>query len=265
MARTRHNSASQSGQAEGTIMFKTYRFIAVIVFVPVIVFGEMDVPDRGVLVGLWTPPTVEQIYRWWKPEHRESPDEDIDVYEVRRIYLTGGELAFVAEVGFPQRGRNFARGCLLIRPKLEEARQIEELGKRFGDISYSIDRASCIWTESWASGQGTTHRHKRVLYLDGWNPVILYERKFGDNLGDCGYSNRGRCYQEVVAWTFTDLDRDSRDDLVELVVQKRGADDRQLLYSAKLNWYLIKDGKFVPTEPTTEFDLKLMDKNLFGR
>jgi hypothetical protein len=258
-------------------MHKRYFIIVLTVLISANILEKNDLSGAANNDSPWNRPTLEQIYEWWKPENRQWPDEQIEVVKIEPISLTEGENAFVAEVVFPKRGRNFAGGCLLIRPQLQEAREIEELGKKFGHFGYYMNRASCIWTETVASGQCTTHRHKRALYLDGWKAVVLHERKFGDNLGCCPEDIRDQdetaglvgdiCFDEEVAWTFTDLDNDTQDDLVELVIQKKGPGYKKLGWAAKVNWYLIKNGKFVPTGPSAEFDeglMNLMKKKLFG-
>jgi hypothetical protein len=72
-------------------------------------------------------PSHSQIKDWWKPENRESPDEELDIIDVNRILLKSGEQAFMASVRFPTRGRCCGAGILLIRPAVKEARQVDPL------------------------------------------------------------------------------------------------------------------------------------------
>jgi hypothetical protein len=224
-------------------MWKTYLILLAIILAPGLVLGEYNAPSE------------HHIYLWWDPPEGMSK-AGMFVDKVVPITLTGNERAWLARVSFPERGRNFQLGSLLVRPKLQEAREIDLVGHTFGVIRNNLNEAAVIWTETFASGQGTTDQHKRVLYFDGWKPVILYQVSFGNNLGDCGEEREParKCYAKEVAWTFKDLDNDSKDDLIEVHIQQEGPRQDELLWATKVNIYLIKDGKFIPTSPSTSYD-----------
>ncbi len=86
-------------------MSKRYIIIGLIFLIPKWVVGEGSPPISAGVYDLWKHPTSEQIYEWWKPEYREKPDEQMEVIKIGRIYLAGGEVAFAAEVAFPERGK----------------------------------------------------------------------------------------------------------------------------------------------------------------
>lgn len=134
---------------------------------------------------------------------------------------------------------------MLVRPLLKEARSISELRYKFEVFEHDIKGASGIWTEGCGSGQGTTVCDKTALYLDGWDPVILHETWYGNNMGTCGeYSDRP-CHSKHVEWTFMDLNGDGRADLVELVIEQSGPLTNHLTWKTKTNVYLSKGDRFV--------------------
>jgi hypothetical protein len=224
---------------------RIYLILFAIIIVPSLVIGKCDVPSDY------------QIYLWWDPPEGKTKCA-MFVGRVIPITLTGNERAYLAAASFPDRGRNFQKGSILVRPKLREAREIDEVGHDFGVLHNNVNGAAVIWTEGFGSGQGTTDGKKRVLYFNGWKPVILHEVSFGDNLGACGEDNPGHeCYAKKVTWAFIDLDNDHKDDLIEVVIQQKGPNTDELLWAMKVNAYLIKDGKLTSTSPSTQYDTNL--------
>jgi len=224
-------------------MSRIFLILFIIVLAPSLVTGECDVPsDR-------------QIWMWWDPPEGRSKEDGMFVDKVIPIAIAGNEKAFLAAVTFPYRGRNFQRGSLLVRPKLREAREMDQVGYHFGTVRNNFNGAEIIWTEGFGSGQGTTAGQKSVLYFDGWKPVILHEMSVGDNLGQCGVElDLRECYAIKVAWTFVDLDNDRKDDLIEVVIQQKGPSTDKLSWAVKVNTYLIKDGEVIPTSPSMRYD-----------
>jgi hypothetical protein len=196
-------------------------------------------------------PSNSQIEKWWKLENRERPDEELEINDVQPVRMKSGEKAFVASVHFPTRNHCCGYGILLVRPSLQEARQTHELMSVSKVIDLDYDRIDEVVMGGGFTGQGQHAESKAIVYFDGWDPVVLYERGFGDNLGACGRSDYERsCYSEEVTWVFTDLDGDHIRDLVELIVYREGKEPEQLSWTTKVNGYLFKDKKFVPASPT---------------
>ncbi|MDP2971370.1 MAG: hypothetical protein Q8P64_19520 [Deltaproteobacteria bacterium] len=219
-------------------MYKKWVIFIAVMLLPSWAVGDKDIPNDS------------QIQEWWKPENRKKPNEKLEVNKVVPIRLTGKEEAFLAAVYFPERGRNFFSGALLVRPSQKEARQVQEVGDHFEVHDLDLDGVSEISTKIVGSGQGTTAGEKILLYFDGWKPVVLYKKAFGDNLGACGEYLGHRCYSEEVVWTFTDLDGDDKRDLVELVIKKEGKETDKLRWATKVNVFLLKQKRFIPAAHT---------------
>ncbi len=200
-------------------------------------------------------PSHSQIEKWWKSEDGKSPDEELHVKEVRPIRLKGGEKAFVASVIFPTRGHCCGAGILLIRPDLQEARQLHSVSNVQIDRVIDIDGDGIdelAITDS-QSGLGSLGGNKLILSFDGWSPGILHMRAFGDNLGSCGSElsvTRRSCHSESERWTFVDLNGDGAQDLVELVDCEDGPEPERMAFTTTVvNVYLFKDKKFVRLSP----------------
>jgi hypothetical protein len=196
-------------------------------------------------------PSDSQIKSWWGPEDGQSAHEELEIKDVHRVRLKSGENAFVASVSFPRRARCCSHGILLVRPALQEARQTHSL-RRVTEVIYLIDaQISAVAISGSFMGQGQLSGHNAILFFDEWQPIEIFGREFGNNLGDiCGKTGSGRrCYSEEVKWLFTDIDGDGTKDLVELIFYKEGEDRDQLSWTTKVNAYLIKNKKLVPVPP----------------
>lgn len=218
------------------------KVILTVLFVCLIVSSAMGRSSRP------SGPTKAQIDEWWKPQNRECPTEKLQVNDLMGVSLSGGEEAFLASVFFLDRGRNAFGGSLLVRPKLKEAREVEEIGKHFETIGLldGSSGPSLISTEVVASGQGTTGGQMSIVMLDGWKAIVLHKRDFGDNLGGCGSIFHRRCRSEETRWIFADLDRDGRTDLIEVVISQDGAEAKNLSWRTTTRAYLLKGGKYIP-------------------
>jgi hypothetical protein len=195
-------------------------------------------------------PSHSQIKEWWKPENREEPDEELQIGRVFRVLLKSGERAYVANVSFPARGRCCNYGILLIRPALQEARQTHSLAGVDKVIYLHQARISGIATSGSFMGQGQLSGRNEFLYFDEWEPVVLYKKQFGNDIGACGRTDYGRpCGSEEVQWLFTDLDGDWTEDLVELIITREGEEPDDLTWKTKVNVYLIKGTQLVPVSP----------------
>ncbi len=200
-------------------------------------------------------PSHSQIKSWWKAEHGARPDEGWGIRDIKPIRLKSGEQAFVASALFPTRGHCCEAGVLLIRPALQEARQIDSADIDLNPmVSELIDlnggRVTGVVVLGLMTSAGETAGHNTFVYFDEWNPVILHARRFGGNLYSCGGGDiLPSCHGEEVKWVFMDLDGDNITDLIEPIVTKDGREPDHLTWKTKLNAYLIKDKKVVPLSP----------------
>jgi hypothetical protein len=203
-----------------------------------------------------SPSQVNQIKKWWKPEKREKPDEEFGIGHVYPVRLKSGEAAYVASVDFPMRGRCCSAGILLVRPDLQEARQIDPHSIPAPNFVELVDLGGGfvkgLVMSGAFTGQGHTSGSWALLYFDEWQPVTIFSRKFEDNLGeDCGRTRfSGRpCHSKEVKWVFLDLDGDRIKDLVETIVNCDGDEPDQMTCKTTVNAYLIKDLQLVPAPP----------------
>lgn len=211
----------------------------------------------ALLTAETAPLTDAQIEQWWKSGQKVAPDERLEVNgNMTSIKLTGNEEAVLVTVTFPGRGRNSYDGVLLVRPKLKEAREIEGIKNFKVFTSFRLDsEPSLISAAGSDSGGGTTFGEKRALFFDGWNPVVLHEERLGNNSGSCGPDRA--CFAQELEWIFLDLNGDSRVDLVEVVIQKYGGQNKTR-WVAKTNTYLRKGNRFVASPSSMQMDPKLL-------
>ena len=225
----------------------TIRLMAVLIFLALPCFAASG--NHGL-------PSSSEIRKWWNPQEKKRPDEPLEVRDLRAIRLKSGEAAFVASVAYPERARCCAWGILLVRPNLHEAREVGSLCKVTRVLDLDHDGISEVVTTGSFLGQGATSGQHRLLNFDGWKPVVLYEKDFGDVLGGCGMEVIGhRCTSKEVTWFFTDLDGDWDEDLVELIVFKEGKESDELKWTSRVRAYKLTGKELVPTQP----DLKLSD------
>ncbi len=193
-------------------------------------------------------PTHSQIMKWWKPGDTYKPDEAMEIGDVQLVRLVNGEKAFAGSVTFPYRGYCCNAGILLIRPVLQEAREIRLLNLAGVDEVTDIDRdgISEVVTSASFGRHGFSGGEKTILHFDGWRPIVLHKQSFGDNFGDCGKEfERGPCESKEVKWFFLDLDGDRKSDLVEVLIFGEGEEPDRLKWALGVNFYLLKNGKFV--------------------
>jgi hypothetical protein len=185
-------------------------------------------------------PSDEQIKKWL------DPPQQVEINRVAPVTLVDGERAFLASVTFANRGRNFFAGALLVRPQLEAAKEVEEVGYEFEiHPEFNVEGPSVIETEIVFSGGGTWNGFKRLVVFDGFHPRVLHETTFEGNHGICGLSAPSTTIErqsKKVLWQFLDLDYDGHGgDLVETVVTSRGLDRYNLQWMASVNVFLYKD------------------------
>src|ERR1700761_321935 len=74
-------------------------------------------------------PTQQQVQDWWKAKSSEPLTIEEPLQEV---HLMDKEVAYIAPVGFYERGRNFIWHSVLVRPALQEVRELPEpIGNKF--------------------------------------------------------------------------------------------------------------------------------------
>lgn len=212
-------------------------------------------PYTGRQVGGPLPetPNHEQIRKWWFPGRNWKQCKELTIDRIEPVALESGEQAFLCSVGFPDRARLFLAGSLLVRPNLQAATELDVVFEDFDIYDLDGDGISEVVTWGCGLGQGQTACRRNILRIRGWDPVILYQRQFGDNLGACGQEMMGRnCRSLEVYWSFADLNGDNKIDLLELLVYKEGPDTDQLKWRTETKAYLLKDGKFVQASPDLE-------------
>jgi hypothetical protein len=192
------------------------------------------------------PPSESQIKQWWK----SKGNEDIDILQIIPIKLMNKEDAFIAQVYFTGRGRNFFNGALLVRPMLKEAREIDDVigatEDAFEVTDFDNDGVSEIVAKAVGSGQGTTSGAKYLIRFEGWNSVILHKSEFGDNLGACGEYSNQECYSTKVYWHFDNINGNAL--LVETTITEEGLEAEKLESKKIVKSFLFKKGKLLPYE-----------------
>lgn len=197
----------------------------------------------------YTMPSNSRIKEWWKLEERKRPDEPLEIRDVKEIRLKSGKRAFLASVAYPERGHCCGWGVLLVRPDAQEAREVDSLSVVSEVLDLDYDGISEVVLAGSFLNQGVFSGRRTLLLFDGWNPVVLLETRFADNLGDCGSDISGRpCESEEAHWHFTDLDRDRNKELLEIIINKEGEEPDQLKWTTRVNCYKLKDNKLVRIE-----------------
>jgi len=123
-------------------------------------------------------PSVEQIVRWL------PADQAVEVEQIQPLTLIDGEQAYLASVSFPDAGRNFWAGYVLVRPALQQAQVLEGYGGQYNGVILSGDLPVIIGGAG--SGQGVVEASYSAVVFDGWQPVEMYRVEESDNSGNCG-------------------------------------------------------------------------------
>lgn len=126
----------------------------------------------------------QTVVRWLKEKRQ------VKVEAIKPIKLVSGEKAFIAALSFPKGLRNFWAGYALVRPKLQQARVIKQLGGQYNGIEVvpnDYGKASIVKLGSAGSGQGYTEEYRSFVVFNGWNVKTLYRAQTLDsNSGVCG-------------------------------------------------------------------------------
>lgn len=187
-------------------------------------------------------PSKDTIQIWWNSKSKEEMKIEGDLIEIR---LRNQEIAYLAPVGFYHRGRNFIWHTVLVRPALQEVREIGDPVRRDIEV-YDVnhDGVSEVVAVSLGSGQGTTIGRKSIVQFDGWKPIVLHHVGFEDNEGAYGV-NSHRFFSRTVSWTFADLDKDGNSDLVEEITIKEGRNSSSPITTKNRFKYVFKNNTFI--------------------
>jgi hypothetical protein len=185
-----------------------------------------------------TPPSDDIIQSWWQTNSTEKMTIE---GKPEQIALLNKEIAYLVPVGFYDRGRNFIWHIVMVRPKINEVRELDESVRRdiiVHDLNH--DGISEIETVSLGSGQGTTIGVKSIVQFNDWKPIILHQKEFHDNLGCCGKWGCGSCESIEVKWKFVDLTNDRDSYLIEESKIIKGSKIKN-----HITRYLFKNNTFI--------------------
>jgi hypothetical protein len=187
-------------------------------------------------------PSREMIQAWWKSNSDEEMRIEGDILE---IHLRDKAIAYLAQASFNNRGRNDTWHAILIRPELEEVREVDEPVRSDIEV-YDLDHdgVSEVVAVTLGSGQGTTVGKKSIVQFDGWTPIVLYKADFEDNEGAYGTKNI-RYFSRDISWRFVDLDKDGRSDLAEEITTKQGRNHKNPIITRITHKFMFKDGRFI--------------------
>jgi hypothetical protein len=184
-------------------------------------------------------PDTQQVQEWWKAK---SPEEMTIEGPLQEVHLRNKEVAFMAPVGFYQRGRNFIWHAVLVRPKLQEVRELPEpVGHDFSVEDVEGNGVSEVLSVAVASGQGTTESVHSIVQLDGFNPVVMHQAISRDNLGECHHA----CKKIAIDWKFEHVSGTARPMLVETVTTSAGPDPERLRSRKDVKRYVLNGDAFV--------------------
>ena len=184
-------------------------------------------------------PDTQQVQAWWKAKSAEEMTIEGPLQEV---HLRTREVAFMAPVGFYQRGRNFIWHAVLVRPDLREVRELPEpVGHDFSVEDLEGNGISEVVSVAVASGQGTTESVHAIVQLDGFNPVVMHLVVSRDNLGECHRT----CKQVAVDWKFEHPSGTARTLLVETVTTSTGPAPEHLRSRKDVRRYMLNGDRLV--------------------
>jgi hypothetical protein len=184
-------------------------------------------------------PNTQQVQEWWKAK---SPEEMTIEGPLQEVHLRNKEVAFMAPVGFYQRGRNFIWHAVLVRPELQEVRELPEpVGHDFSVEDVEGNGVSEVLSVAVASGQGTTESVHSIVQLDGFNPMVMHQAVSRDNLGECHHA----CKKISIDWKFEPPSGTARPLLVETVTTSTGPAPERLRSRKDVKRYVLDGDTFV--------------------
>ena len=196
-------------------------------------------------------PTAQQVQDWWKAKSSEAMTLDEPLQEV---HLMNKEVAFIAPVGFYQRGRNDTLHAVLIRPELHEVRELPyPVGDKLSVQDIDGDGVSELLSTSISSGQGTTSSVRAIVRLDGFTPIVMHAVVEDENLGNCYPS----CDQVSVDWKFGQHPQTGEPTLTETVTFRKGKSPDHLTARKEVRRYMLMQNTFVRAD---SFGLRYSDE-----
>jgi hypothetical protein len=186
-------------------------------------------------------PSMATIQTWWKTQ---SDEKMTPLSELFPIFLRNHEKAFLLEVLFNNRGRNFRHHVVMIRPQLKEMREVVfPVDKDIVVHDFNHDGVSEIESGSVGSGQGVVNGRKAIVQFKGWNPVILYQIYF--YIGGYYGVEDSRYSAKLVSWKFVDINGDKVDDLIETVTIEKGRNDQKPIATQSKYKFVFRRNKFI--------------------
>jgi hypothetical protein len=189
--------------------------------------------------------STETVQLWWKSRSSENMTIEGDLLEVR---LKNGESAYLLPVAFYIRGRNDIWHTVLVRPKLQEVRELAyPVGRSVTVRDLDHDGVSEVITTVVESGTGSTVVVDSIVQIDGWTPVLLHQVTSGNNLGWCGPppANPGPCESAEVEWRFSIATKDGKPLLTETLTTKKGMTPKKMKASSTLKRYFFAGDRFI--------------------
>jgi hypothetical protein len=184
-------------------------------------------------------PSTEIIANWWKAASKEKIDLLGKPIQIR---LRDKEIAYLVEASF-DRGRNDMFGTVIVRPRLQEVREVAE-PVRIEIKVFDLDRdgVSEVIAKSVGSGQGTESGVRSIVQFDGWNAIVLHQAEFESACAP----DLSSCSSTKISWKFSDLDNDGKLDLIEDTISSEGETNKPATISKVVRRFIFKNGKFTP-------------------
>ena len=174
----------------------------------------------------------------------ETADERVAIRSMHAMEVGKNEPAFLVTVWLADRGRNFSSGTFLYRPRLKQARELK-FGQSLGSLYVPRRGHLFVQLQNYASGQGEEEMETVVAKFDGWQPIVLYRARFGNNLGICGVSIGLRCEEKWIDIRMLGGEKDVL--MLEITSSRNGAEIELKKPSISSRLLRLVGNKFVPT------------------
>ena len=193
---------------------------------------------------------VAKILKWLP---QSVLNDGVSITDIAHITLSKKEPALLATASFENRGRNFSQSSILVRPQLEQAREVEGVSTLLyvnedqnGVYDMNEDGVSEVVLESVSSGQGGMAAYRSLVYFDGWKQIILHDVYYYDYAGSCaGVNGKSmECFINDVTWNFDYLFGEKRS-MIEML--RFLNEDKWMI---KVNVFALKNNKMVLVSPT---------------
>lgn len=186
-----------------------------------------------------SPPSKEMIADWWKAASKEKIDLLGKPIQIR---LGDKEVAYLVGASF-DRGRNDMFGTVIVRPRLQEVREVAE-PVRIDIKVFDLDRdgVSEVIAKSVGSGQGTESGVRSIVQFNGWDAIVLHQAEFESGCAP----DLSSCSSTKISWKFSDIDNDGKLDLIEDTIASEGETNKPATISKVVRRFIFKHGKFTP-------------------